>query len=111
MADDPGEERPDEFAEDEGGPIKSFLEHLEDLRWVLIKSLSAAGVTVLLCLIAGNNVVRILERPLEKAKVTFPGTNQVAVVLFGTNRLGNYSFSPEEQSQFNFSTNRFFGIH
>ena len=23
--------------EEEGGPVKSFLEHLEDLRWVLIK--------------------------------------------------------------------------
>jgi len=30
--------------EEEGGPVKSFLEHLEDLRWVLIKSLAALGV-------------------------------------------------------------------
>jgi hypothetical protein len=39
---------PDE-PEDEGGPVKSFLEHLEDLRWVLIKSLSVLGIAVVAC--------------------------------------------------------------
>src|SRR5262249_19492778 len=111
MADDSGEERLDEFTEEEGGPVKSFLEHLEDLRWVLIKSLSAAGVAVLICLIAGNNVVKILERPLDKAKISYAGTNQVAVVLFGTNHIGNYSLSSQEQASFNLGTNRFVGVH
>src|SRR5258708_5691741 len=101
MADEPGAERLDEFGEDEGGPVKSFLEHLEDLRWVLIKSLVAAGVAVLLCLIAGDNVVKILKRPLAKAKISYPGTNQVATLLFGTNRLGVYQLSPTEQAAFN----------
>src|SRR5204863_80311 len=33
-----------EEEEQEGGPVKSFLEHLEDLRWTLIKSITAASV-------------------------------------------------------------------
>jgi hypothetical protein len=33
MAGDHEAERPDEA---EGGPVKTFLEHLEDFRWVLI---------------------------------------------------------------------------
>src|SRR5882724_9109267 len=111
MVDEPEAEHPEEHVEEEGGPVKSFLEHLEDLRWVLIKSLSAAGVAVLLCLIAGNNVVEILKRPLEKAKLTYPGTNQVATILFGTNHIGNYTLSPQEQSAFNLGTNRFVGVH
>ena len=34
MADDPELDRPD--GDDEGGPVKTFLDHLEDLRWVLV---------------------------------------------------------------------------
>jgi hypothetical protein len=36
MAGDPETERDDDLLE--GGPVKSFLEHLEDFRWLLIKS-------------------------------------------------------------------------
>ena len=47
MADEPVAENLDEQPEEEeGGPVKSFLEHLEDLRWVLIKSCAAAGVAM-----------------------------------------------------------------
>src|SRR5688572_21697326 len=53
--------------EDGGGAVKSFLEHLEDLRWVLIKSGSALMIAMILCLVAGNNLVWILEWPLHKS--------------------------------------------
>jgi hypothetical protein len=47
MAVEPEAERLDlDQEEEEGGPVKSFLEHLEDLRWVLIKSIAAAGVAM-----------------------------------------------------------------
>ncbi len=44
------------FEENEGGPVKPFLEHLEDLRWVLIRclvtvSLGAMGFGTLLFVI------------------------------------------------------------
>jgi sec-independent protein translocase protein TatC len=87
MSDDPEVERPD-GEEQEGGPIKTFLEHLEDLRWVLIKSAAAVAVAMLLCLIAGDTVVWILKRPLQHAKVYHSGTNQVVTVFWETNKLG-----------------------
>ena len=53
--------------EAEGGPVKTFLEHLEDFRWVLIKSLVALGVAMLVCLFAANYVVQIIKWPLTHA--------------------------------------------
>src|SRR6202034_2182400 len=64
----------------EGGPVKSFLEHLEDFRWVLIKSAVALGLAMLLCLVAGNYVIGVIKWPMTQAKISWPGTNQVAVV-------------------------------
>ena len=111
MADEPVAEHLDEQSEeDEGGPVKSFLEHLEDLRWVLIKSLVALGVAILICLIGGDQVVALLRRPLDRAKISYPGTNQVVTVLFGTNRLGVYPLKPEQQASLNLSSNRFVAV-
>ncbi len=96
--------------EEEGGPVKSFLEHLEDLRWVLIKSVAALGIAILVCLIAGNHVMTILTRPLGKAVVGYPGTNQVITLYFSTNRLGAFSLSPDQQNTFQLGTNRFVAL-
>jgi sec-independent protein translocase protein TatC len=93
--------------DDEGGPVKSFLEHLEDLRWVLIKSLAAISIGMLICLIAGNNVVSILTWPMTQAKVRHPGTNEVWTVYWGTNLLKTVRLTDEQQAQFGSSTNRF----
>jgi sec-independent protein translocase protein TatC len=54
--------------EDGGGAVKSFLEHLEDLRWTLIKGGSALMIAMVLCLVAGNYLARILEWPLVRSK-------------------------------------------
>src|SRR5664280_347756 len=107
MAGDHESERPNEA---EGGPVKTFLEHLEDLRWVLIKSLVALGVAVLLCLLAGNYVVRIIKWPLTRAGVSWPGTNQIVAVSFGTNRLGAFQLTAEQQKELNLGTNRFVSV-
>ncbi len=111
MVDEPGSERLAEQEEEEGGPVKSFLEHLEDLRWVLIKSVVALGIAMLMCLIAGNHVVIILKRPLERAKISYPGTNQILTLLFGTNQLGVFPLSPEQQNALKLGTNRFVAAH
>ncbi|HWX22321.1 MAG TPA: twin-arginine translocase subunit TatC [Candidatus Binatia bacterium] len=87
MADEPAAEPLDELQEEEGGPVKSFLEHLEDLRWVLIKSLSAAGVAMVLCFFAGDYVFRVLKWPLDRAPINKADTQSVRVML-GTNQLG-----------------------
>jgi len=110
MADEPEAERLNIHGEEEGGPVKSFLEHLEDLSWVLIKSLVGLAVGVLICLLAGDHVVQILKRPLDKAKISYPGTNQVVTVLIGTNQLGVFPLSPQQQAAFDLGTNRFVAV-
>src|SRR5277367_5521558 len=94
----------------EGGPVKSFLEHLEDFRWVLVKSSVALAVAMLLCLSAGNYVVQILKWPLTRAKIHYSGTNQIAVVSFGTNHLGDFQLTAEQQKFLNLGTNRFVAV-
>ena len=90
MASPGEEERPDfELHEDEGGPVKSFLEHLEDLRWVLIKCVVGIAILMLVCLIAANQVLAVITWPLKRAdkhRTQPPGT-QLAW-LAGTNVLG-----------------------
>jgi len=88
MADEPVAEHLDEQPEEEGGPVKSFLEHLEDLRWVLIKIGVAAGVAMVGCLLAGNYVVRVLEWPLTQAPARHSTKTQTVRLMFGTNQLG-----------------------
>ncbi|HTV63051.1 MAG TPA: twin-arginine translocase subunit TatC [Verrucomicrobiae bacterium] len=100
----------DKEDESEGGPVKSFLEHLEDFRWVLIKSLVTLGLAMLVCLAGGNYVVKILRWPLTHAPMHFGGTNQIAIVSFGTNHLGNFQLSPEQQKMADLGTNRFVSV-
>src|SRR5687767_1958413 len=66
MADEPLQTLPDP-EEEEGGPVKTFLEHLEDLRWVLIKCFAALLLGMVACFAAGNYIVDFLELPLEKS--------------------------------------------
>src|SRR6516225_8874331 len=88
MADEPEAEPLDIEEEEEGGPVKSFLEHLEDLRWVLIKSIAAAGVAMVTCFFAGNYVFQVLEWPLKRAPIYGGRQSQVLRVMVGTNQLG-----------------------
>jgi len=78
-----------EAEEEGGGPVKTFLEHLEDLRWMLIKTVSAVLVAMLVCLIAGNRLVAVLTWPLTHAPHlprTAPNPKEIPVLL-GTNQL------------------------
>jgi sec-independent protein translocase protein TatC len=83
--------------DDGGGPVKSFLEHLEDFRWLLIKCVITLGLAMLVCLLGANYVMAVIKRPLTQAHVSYPGTNQIVSVSFGTNHLGNYPLTPEQQ--------------
>ena len=107
MAGDHETERPDEA---EGGPVKSFLEHLEDFRWMLIRSIVALFLAMLICLFAANYVIQIIKWPLTRTSVGYHGTNRVVVVSFGTNRIGNFQLSPEQQQSLNLGTNRFVAV-
>ncbi len=58
----------DEDGSEYGGPIKSFLEHMEDLRWVLIRCVAALGVAMVACLAGAPIIVEFLSQPLNEAK-------------------------------------------
>ena len=104
MAHDPEAEPVDE---NEGGPVKSFLEHLEDLRWVLVKSGSAIGVAMLVCLLAGNYLVRVLEWPLHRAHPLHLGKGQTVLITFGTNQLSRFRIGTNDPFSAVVGTNRF----
>lgn len=78
-------------AETEGGPVKSFLEHLEDLRWTLIKTVSALAVGMLICLLGGNYLVRILTYPLNLAsEISATKTEPPVTIHWGTNVVAKF---------------------
>jgi sec-independent protein translocase protein TatC len=56
---------PDE--QDDGGPVKTFLEHLEDLRWVLIKCAVSLVLGMVVCLSAAPTIARVLSKPLVES--------------------------------------------
>jgi len=112
--------------EAEGGPVKSFLEHLEDFRWVLIKCAVTLGLGMLVCLMGANYVVQILKWPTTHnvvrslgqrynwrvpwAPVHHSDEGQTAIVSFGTNHIGDFQISPEERSAFDLGTNPFVNV-
>ncbi len=80
-------------SEDEGGPIKGFLEHLEDLRWVLLKSITALFVALLVCLFGAPFLIGILKYPLERSGKlgSLYGSKDVSIaVRVGTNSVGSF---------------------
>jgi len=54
---------------DEHGPVKPFLEHLEDLRWVLVKVLSAVGLSWAACFSFSPFIMEFLQYPLKRSGV------------------------------------------
>lgn len=109
---EPGDEiRPDDD-EVGGGAIKSFLEHLEDLRWTLIKSGTAILLAMMVCLLGNRTVVSILKWPLDRASkrtsFLFPDdTNRVVTFQIGstpikslrvnTNHIGSLDLGTNQQ--------------
>jgi len=114
MADDPTAEPLEDVEqreeEEEGGPVKSFLEHLEDLRWVLIKSVVALSLGMLICLSGATYVVKVLTWPLSHARTSHPGENPIVTAYLGTNRLGTFRISPAQQHAYSLGTNRYSAV-
>lgn len=106
MVEEPEVERL-ELADEEGGPVKSFLEHLEDLRWVLIKSGAAAAVAMLFCLLAGNYVVRVIEAPLGRAPILNYGSARTVRLMLGTNQLASFQVATNNPFASIAGTNQF----
>jgi len=76
-----------------GGPVKTFLEHLEDLRWTLIKCLAAVVISMVVCFSLLDNIITILKAPLKKAEVIRLTSRSQVGLLFGNERLANVSIN------------------
>ena len=107
MADPTEEPRAEDIEEDGGGPVKTFLEHLEDLRWMLIKSGAALLVGMIVCLYATDKVVSILKWPLKRAALIQIGHRQKVVVRFRDNVLFSFEPSTNRIGPLDLGTNRF----
>ena len=58
----------DEFGNPYGGPVKPFLDHLEDLRWTILKCVFSLLISMLACMMGAKYLVSILIFPLAEAK-------------------------------------------
>jgi len=77
--------------EEGGGPVKSFLEHLEDLRWMLLKCIAAIFVAMLVCLIGGNFLIKLLTWPLVEAEFFRAARDRSVPIHLGTNVIAKVS--------------------
>src|SRR5580658_6227743 len=111
MAEGDEEIRPEDL-EVEGGAVKSFLEHLEDLRWMLIKSAAALFVCMLLCLFGTKQLMVILKWPLERAAqrhvlLVPEDTNQTVTVQLGGLVLQTTKLDSNVVGSLDLGTNRY----
>ena len=109
MATENEADRPELDEDEEGGPVKSFLDHLEDLRWVLIKVVVAVAVGMLVCLIAADYVTYLVKWPLIKADRSKLRDNKQQTVHFfvGTNFWGSFKPGADHLGEMSLGTNRF----
>ena len=105
MGDSPHEPLPEDVAEEGGGPIKSFLEHLEDLRWLLVKSGAALLVCLIVCLYATPQIVSILKWPLDHSALVSMGSNHRVLIRVGTNLVFNLSLETNRLAGLDLGTN------
>jgi sec-independent protein translocase protein TatC len=85
--------------EEGGGPVKSFLEHLEDLRWTLIKVAVALVLGMLLCLVGGRQLVAFLTYPLRLAtQLRAAKPSDTVTIRWGTNVLARFARTNFAQS-------------
>ena len=97
--------------EGEGGAVKSFLEHLEDLRWMIIKCAAVTLVGMMVCLFATPQLAAILKWPLKMAahrKLIFmpASTNTVVRLRFGDSTLQSITLASNKIGTFDLGTNR-----
>jgi sec-independent protein translocase protein TatC len=88
-----------EFAPDqeEGGPRKSFWEHVQDLRTAVIRSATAIGIAVMVCLLFDAQIVAILEHPLHRIRM-FERAKPTVTLQIGSTKLGPFEVSRDQFS-------------
>lgn len=92
---------------DYGGPVKPFLEHLEDLRWMLIKVVVAVLMGMIVSLVAGKHLVRFLTWPLDHAEISVSLASRPVPWLLSSNVIARM---PRAEMQQWFGTNDVAGL-
>ena len=87
----------DPSTDEGGGPIKSFLEHLEDLRWMLVRCAVALFLGIILCLSASNYIIDFLKWPLVQAQKIRTSSDPHVTIVVGTNILARFSANDPRQ--------------
>jgi sec-independent protein translocase protein TatC len=90
-----------------GGPVKSFLEHLEDFRWLIIKCGAALAVAFIVCCYGVPQIVAVLKWPLSHAALLRVGDERRAMVCLGTNTLATLDFNTNQVAGVDFGSNWF----
>lgn len=93
MDDSPEELEP---VEDDGEIRKGFREHLEDLRWVLVRCAIAVAVAMTVCLVFGDRLVAVLEWPLQRLELFQPKGEPTVSLLMGNGTVGTFTLRDGE---------------
>ncbi|MGA3007811.1 MAG: hypothetical protein ABSE59_07965, partial [Opitutaceae bacterium] len=83
--------------EEDLGDRKSFWEHLDDLRKVLVRSAIAIGLALIVCLLLDSRLVGILEYPLKHMDL-FDRPQPTVTFRLGSTELGPYEVSRDQFS-------------
>jgi sec-independent protein translocase protein TatC len=110
MAEPSREHEPEEDEDGESGAVKSFLEHLEDLRWTIIKCAAATLAGMLICLFGVNQLASVLKWPLKRAQhrslIFMPAqTNTTLHLRLGSARLQSIDLTTNQLGSLNLGTN------
>ena len=71
----------DEQLTGDGDIVKPFLDHLEDLRWTLVKMISVLSLAMIFAFIFRTSLTAILNYPLD---ISVPGTKLINTTPIGT---------------------------
>ena len=104
MPDNEEELRPED-EEVQGGAVKSFLEHLEDLRWTIVKCAAVTLVTMGICLFGIHYLIAFLKWPIDRADLGKMIPNQVVTVCMGSNVLTTFETSTNRIGSIDLGTN------
>ena len=80
---------------DDGGARKSFMEHLQDLRGALVRSVIAIGAALILCLFLDARLVSLLMEPLNRMHMFEKAVPTVSLQI-GATTLGPFPVTREQ---------------
>lgn len=101
------QEPPDDIEDDGGGPVKGFLEHLEDLRWLIIKAGTALVVGFFVAFYATPEIVTVLKWPLKQAALVRINADHRTQIRLGTNTLATFDLTTNQIAGLDLGTNWF----